>query len=96
MSNEGAHLTDEQLLLSLEGELQARAEKRVRAHLEACWACRARRKELDDTIAGVVRAYQSEFEEKLPPIEEPRTLLEARLREFYSGKKSKSSYAGSV
>ncbi|HTQ55048.1 MAG TPA: hypothetical protein VMI94_11345 [Bryobacteraceae bacterium] len=89
MSKEDTHLTDEQLLLSLEGELPARAEKRVRAHLGACWACRARRKELDDTIAGVVRAYQSEFEGKLPPIEGPRALLKARLRQLSSGEKSK-------
>ena len=82
MKKEDAHLSDQQLLLSLEGELSAREEKLVRAHLDACWACRARCKELDETIAGVIRAYQSEFEGKLPPIAGPRALLKARIRQL--------------
>jgi len=85
MKNENVHLSDEQLLLSVEGELSAREEKLVRAHLDACWACRARCKELDDTIAGVVRAYQSEFGGKLPPIAGPRALLKAQLRRLSPG-----------
>jgi len=82
MKKEDAHLSDQQLLLSLDGELSAGEQKLVRAHLEACWACRAHCKELDDTIAGVIRAHQSEFEGKLPPIAGPRALLKAQLRQL--------------
>lgn len=82
MIKENAHLSDQQLLLKLEGELPARQEKLVRAHLEACWACRARCKDLDDTIAEVARAYRNQFEGKLPPIAGPRALLKAQLQQL--------------
>lgn len=85
MKNEDAHLSDQQLLLSVEGELSAREEKLVRTHLDACWACRARCKELEDTIAGFVRAYQSDFAGKLPPIAGPRALLKAQLSQLAAG-----------
>ena len=91
MKNEDAHLSNQQLLLSMEGEISAREEKLVRAHLNGCWACRARFKELDDTIAGVVRAYQSEFEGKLPPIAVPRALLKAQLAQLSAGDLSRRS-----
>jgi hypothetical protein len=91
MKKEDAHLSDQQLLLSMEGETSAREEKLVRAHLDACWACRARFKELDDTIAAVVRAYQSELEGKLPPIAGPRALLKAQLAQLSAGDLSRRS-----
>ena len=34
MKKEDAHLSDQQLLLSMEGEISAREEKLVRAHLD--------------------------------------------------------------
>jgi hypothetical protein len=95
MKQEDAHLSDQQLLLSLEGEISAREQNLVRAHIEACWACRARCKELDDTIAGVVRAHQSEFSGKLPPIAGPRALLKAQLRQLFpEGLRGQSSGLG--
>ncbi len=80
MKHEEAHLSDQQLLRLLEGELSAREEKLARSHLEACWACRARGKELDETIAAVVRAYQGTFEDQVPPIAGPRAQLKAQLQ----------------
>jgi hypothetical protein len=85
------HLSDQQLLLSLEGELTPREEKLVRAHLDACWKCLARGKELEDTIAGFVRAYQSELEGKLPPIAGPRALLEAQLAQLSAAEPGRQS-----
>jgi hypothetical protein len=89
MKNEDSHLSDQQLLLSVEGELSTRKEKLVRTHLDACWACRARRKELEDTIAGFVRAYQSDLEGKLPPVAGPRALLKAQLGQLADGEPSR-------
>ena len=91
MKNEDAHLSDQQLLLSVEGELSSREDKQVRAHLDACWKCRARCKELDDTIAEFVRAYQSELDGKLPPIAGPRALLKAQLAQLSAGDRRRQS-----
>jgi hypothetical protein len=79
MFDADSHLTDESLLLEMEGELSPHAAKSVRAHLEACWKCRARRQELDGSIAEFVRAYQTERQAPLPPAAGPRELLKAQL-----------------
>ncbi len=77
-----SHLSDQQLLLDVEGELRAHDEKLVRAHLSACWSCRARRQEFEAAIADFVRSHQREFERELPPAAGPRALLKARLAEL--------------
>ena len=79
MKCEDPHLSDQQLLLSSEGELTKREEKLVRAHRDACRKCRARGKELEETIAEFVCAYRAELGGKLPPIAGQRTLLKTRL-----------------
>ena len=79
MNYEDSHLSDHQLLLDVERELPARDQKPVRAHLDACWKCRARRQELENAIADFVRAHQGEFDEKLPPAAGRRALLKAQL-----------------
>jgi len=58
MRNDNSHLSDEQLLLELDGELKTRAANRVREHLSACWSCRARRNELEAAITNFVRVYR--------------------------------------
>jgi anti-sigma factor RsiW len=82
MKYEDAHLSDQQLLLGIEGELARHEEKPVRAHLDACWKCRARRQEMENAIAGFVRVYQREFDANLPPAAGERALLKARLEQF--------------
>ncbi len=74
-----SHLSDQQLLLDVDGELSGHDGKLVRAHLDACWSCRARRGELENAIADFVRVHQRDVEVKLPPIAAPRALLKARL-----------------
>jgi hypothetical protein len=84
MKYKDSHLSDQQLLLDVEGELSAHDEKQVRGHLAACWKCRARRQELESAIAGFVRVYQQEFETKLPPVAGPRASLKAQLAQLSS------------
>lgn len=79
MKHQDLHLSDQQLLMDVDGELPVRDQKLVNAHLQACWNCRVRRQELERTIAGLVRSRQEEFEAKLPPAAGPRALLKARL-----------------
>lgn len=76
MKFDDSHLSDEQLLLELDGELSARQSKAIRAHLASCWKCRTRRQELENSIAKLVHARQ---DPPLPPIEAPRALLKAQL-----------------
>jgi len=77
-----SHLSDQQLLLYVEGELSARDEKQLRTHLEACWKCRARRQEIEGAMAGFIRVHESEQNLELPPIAGPRALLKAHLAQL--------------
>jgi hypothetical protein len=82
MKYQDTHLSDQQLLQDVDGELSAHAEKLVREHLDACWKCRARRQELEQTIADFVRLQQQELDTKLPPVAGPRALLRAQLAQL--------------
>ncbi len=82
MKHPDSHLSDQQLVLDIDGELSKRDERLARTHLAACWQCRARRQELQDAITDFVRAYQREFDPKLPPMDGPRALLKARLTDL--------------
>jgi hypothetical protein len=82
MSSEDSHLSDQQLLLDVEGELSTHDEKPVRSHLDACWKCRARRQEIENAIADFIRIHQREFDVKLPPAAGRRALLKAQLAQL--------------
>jgi hypothetical protein len=53
-SNQNPHLSDEQLLLALDGELSAHEAAQVEVHVASCWACRARREQIERVIGDVV------------------------------------------
>jgi hypothetical protein len=78
------HVSDQELLLAADGELAARRAARVRAHLAACWDCRARMAEIEGTIADFARAHRQSLDPQLPPIDGPRALLRAQLAELAS------------
>jgi len=77
-----AHVSDEDLLLAADGELETRDAAEVERHVTACWACRARRKEIEDAIAMYVRLQRSQLDVRIPPSAGPRALLKARLTEM--------------
>ena len=82
MQSAHLHLSDQDLLLAADGELEARRAAQVRAHLAACWNCRARMAEIEGTIADFARAHRQALDPKLPPIDGPRALLRAQLAEL--------------
>jgi anti-sigma factor RsiW len=86
MKNADSHLSDQQLLLDVEGELSRRDENMVRAHLHACWKCRARRQELEKAIVDFVRIHQQDLDAKIPAAEGPRALLKARIAQLSATK----------
>ena len=76
------HLSDRHLLLNLEGELPEHEKKVAQGHLEACWKCRARARELETAIADFITVQQQEFSTDAPPSVGPRALLKARLSQL--------------
>jgi hypothetical protein len=84
------HLSDRDLLLAADGELSAGRAAQVREHLEACWTCRARMKDLEDAIADFVHAQQHGLE--LPPAEGPRALLRARMAQSMAAESSRAAW----
>ena len=91
MKHEDSHLTDQQLLQDIDSELSAHEEKTVRAHLGACWQCRARRQEMEQAIGDLMRIQQREFDAQLPPVAGRRALLRAELSQLAVGARSRSA-----
>jgi anti-sigma factor RsiW len=81
MESKYEHLSDEELLLFADGELPARRVSQVDMHLAACWDCRSRLRELEETIADFVHVHHGILDPQLPPSAGPRALLKARLAE---------------
>lgn len=81
MFQENVHPSDQDLLLWADGELSWRRAAGVGRHLSACWACRARMADLEQSIAAFVHQYQREVDVRIPPVEGPRALLNARMAE---------------
>jgi hypothetical protein len=79
MLNENSHPTDQELLLAADGELSTRNAKAVRTHLSACWHCRARMSDLEAAIVDFARVHHQTLDAELPPIDQSRAQLMARL-----------------
>ncbi len=84
MLREELHVSDRDLLLAADGELPSRRAAQIRAHLAACWNCRARMAEIEATITDFARAHRRALDPELPPIAGPRALLRAQLSELAS------------
>jgi hypothetical protein len=82
MQKKDSHPSDQDLLRTADGELPSRRAARVRAHLAACWDCRARMADIETTITDFVRASRQAVDPKLPPIAGARALLKAQLAEL--------------
>jgi hypothetical protein len=81
MLKEPSHLSDQEILLVIDGEASRRCAKQAHAHLAACWSCRARLRELEGTIADFVSLHRRTPESQMPDASGPRALLKARLAE---------------
>lgn len=79
------HLSDEELLMAIDGELPARQLARAESHLATCWVCRTRKQEVEATIADFIRFQRSGLAERIPPADGRRALLRAQIRELRNG-----------
>jgi hypothetical protein len=82
MLSEESHLSDQELLLAVDGELSARDAARVQSHLAACWACRTRQQEIEASIGDFIRLHRRNFDTQIPSADGPRALLKARLAQL--------------
>jgi hypothetical protein len=79
---EPSHVSDEELLLSADGELPSKRASAVRRHLETCWECRTRFIEMQNAIGDFVHIHRERFETGIPPSDGPCSLLKATLRQL--------------
>lgn len=72
------HIPDEDLLQSADGELSPRKIAQIQKHLKDCWTCRARSRELEETIA----AFVATCHEPLPSDDGGRARLKWRMHQL--------------
>jgi hypothetical protein len=82
MWREDSHPTEEELLLFVDGEMSIRSSSRIRVHLTACWDCRARMAEIEQTITDFVRIHHQSVDPMLPPAGGSRALLKCQVTEL--------------
>src|ERR1700730_10184893 len=81
-SNHNPHLSDEQLLLALDGELLACEAAQVNVHLQACWSCRVRSEQIEEAIADVVKYRDHLTKPFLPLSPDGRANFVAQLQQL--------------
>jgi hypothetical protein len=79
MLPEDGHLSDQELVLAADGELNPRRDAQVRAHLAACWQCRTRLRGLEGAIADFVHLHSATLDPQVPPAAGARAMLKAQL-----------------
>ncbi len=76
------HLSTQELLQFADGELPDRDAERAKSHLAACWECRGKLRQSENTISEIMDLHHRVFDPQLPPHDGPRALLKARLAEM--------------
>lgn len=80
MSHANDHISDEELLLAVDGELSGHRAEQVLAHVASCPACRARMDALETAAADFSRAYRAgDDPHSLPAATAARANLQRRL-----------------
>jgi len=84
MLSQESHLSDQELVLAVDGELPPARAEQAAAHLLECWPCRARKQEMEHAIADFVHLHRDHLDPLLPSPAGPRALLKAQLAELAS------------
>ncbi len=82
------HISDEDLMLAIDGELPEGEAAQCAAHLEDCWSCRARRQEIESAMATFMKVHERHLRPELPSANGPRALLKARLGQMPSPRRA--------
>jgi len=76
------HISEEELLLAVDGELEGARLEAVTLHLSHCWTCRTRKAKLEATIQEFVSDCYSKLDSRIPPADNAAALLRARLSDL--------------
>ena len=76
------HLTEEGLLLLLDGELSPPEREQAKTHVDSCWSCRARRDALARSTADFADYQNAFLAPHMPPPPSGKPLFIARLNEL--------------
>ncbi|MBL8215270.1 MAG: hypothetical protein JNK87_31410 [Bryobacterales bacterium] len=79
MSKLTAHISADDLLRLADGELSPRETEQAKAHLAACWQCRAQLEEMEQAIALSVRYRDSLYQRCFPSPPAPWCDMQQRL-----------------
>ncbi len=74
------HLSDEVLLLALDGELAPRRLARAHKHLETCMTCRVRSAQFERTLARFIEAHHGRTDSQISPAAVPIGRLSSSMR----------------
>jgi hypothetical protein len=81
MAARETHLSDQELIMAMDGELSAADAAFAQAHIASCWTCRTRKQEIEAAINEFVRAQRSSGV-PIPSADGPRALLKARMAQL--------------
>lgn len=70
------HLTPQQMLSYIDGELSRPEERKAEAHLHSCWTCLTELERLKTDIATILDAQKEQFAPALPPPPKPWASIE--------------------
>src|SRR5262245_8162630 len=82
MRYQESHVSDQELALLADGELDPGRAPEVVAHLADCWFCRARKEDIENAIVDFVRVQRQTLDGRLPPPAPMRAMLKARLAQI--------------
>jgi hypothetical protein len=94
LQGEPWHPTDEEVLDTLDGEAKERDAGRVRAHLEACWACRARAQRVQEAITRFAEFAGQSLAGRIPPAPQEWATFRTKLRRVIEGDQPSGAPAG--
>lgn len=82
MRNLDVHLSDRELLLTADRELDGDRWTEAQAHLDECPACRERLREIEAVLEDVKHLHQADLDPQIPAAADARARLEVQLHEM--------------
>lgn len=90
------HISDEELLLTLDGESSVQRAKQVRAHVANCPTCRTRMEAIEGAAADFNRIYRAAEHSPAAPFASSRASLQRRLAAMSTASAASSRLQRSV
>jgi hypothetical protein len=81
-AEKGGHPPEDDLRLYVDGELEAPSSALVKNHIEACWSCRVKLDEVQETIADFIGYRNQALRPLVPPPPNNWRGFDARLHQF--------------